>query len=211
MKVLVTGFEPFGKESINASQAAVQQLPDQIETIDIIKEIIPTAGKAAMDRIAQLVHQHQPDVVLSVGQAAGRAAITIERVGINVDDYRIADNHGEQPIDQPIVENGPDAYLCWLPIKRMVQAIRSQHIPADISNTAGTFVCNHVCYATAHLLKEAGLPTISGFLHVPLLESQAKPGQPGLPLTDIVQGLTAVIASLQDLREDIKQTEGTFQ
>lgn len=211
MKVLVTGFEPFGSDVINASQEAVQQLPDRIEEMEIIKKIIPTAKRAAMNQIEQLVFQYRPDVVLSIGQAAGRNAITVERVGINIDDYRIPDNMQEQPIDQPIAVNGPDAYLCRLPIKRMVQAIRSEHLPADISNTAGTFVCNHVCYATAHLLKESGLSAKSGFLHVPLLESQAKPGQPSMTLTDIVRGLIAAIASLRVLDEDVKQTEGTFQ
>lgn len=211
MKVLITGFEPFGGEAVNASGAAVNLLPDQIAKVEVIKAIIPTAGKAAMDQIKLLVRQHKPDVILSVGQAAGRSAITIERVGINVDDYRIPDNQQEQPIDQPIAENGPDAYLCQLPIKRMIRSIREVHIPAELSNTAGTFVCNHVCYATAHFLKQEGLPAKSGFLHVPLLKQQAKMDQPSMALTDIVSGLNAAIASLQDQSDDIEYTEGTFQ
>ena len=146
MKILVTGFDPFGKESINPAIEAVKRLDDEIANAQIIKLEIPTIAHTSLAVIKQAIEDHEPDMVLSIGQAGGRSDITVERIGINIDDYRIADNGHQQPIDEKIFADGPDAYFVNLPIKAMVKSIRSAGIPASISNSAGTFVCNHVTY-----------------------------------------------------------------
>ena len=144
MKILVTGFDPFGGEEVNPAIETVKRLPDTIGGAKIIKLEIPTVCHQSLRVIDEAIAGYDPDVVLSVGQAGGRPDITVERVGINVDDCRIPDNAGNQIVDEPIYADGPAAYFVTVPIKAMVQRIRERNIPASVSNTAGTFVCNHV-------------------------------------------------------------------
>ena len=145
MKILVSGFDPFGGEKINPAIESVKLLPDEIKGAKIIKVEIPTVARKSLKKLEEVIEIEKPDVVLSIGQAGGRTDISVERVGINMDDFRIKDNEGNQPIDEKIAKDGPDAYLVTIPIKAMVQKMIENKIPASVSNTAGTFVCNHVC------------------------------------------------------------------
>lgn len=192
MKFLVTGFDPFGGQNINPAYEAVRLLPDQIDGATIIKAQIPTIFEQGADRLEQLIQTYTPDCVLMVGQAGGRAKISIERVAINVQDASITDNAGNQPVDQPIVKDGPAAYFATIPIKQITRRIHDAGIPCSVSDSAGTFVCNDLMYRMLHYAKIHELPMIGGFIHVPFLPSQAAalPGQaPSLSLEMIVQAL----------------------
>ncbi|MEE0881486.1 MAG: pyroglutamyl-peptidase I, partial [Turicibacter sp.] len=149
-KILITGFDPFGGEAINPATESVKQLPDEILGVQIIKREIPTVFDRSIETLYGILKEEQPDAVICVGQAGGRPNITVERVAINQDDARIPDNEGAQPIDRTIFEEGPAAYFSTLPIKAMVQNMKEAQIPAAISNTAGTFVCNHIMYGALH-------------------------------------------------------------
>lgn len=212
MKILVTGFDPFGGEAINPAIESVKKLDDEIAGAQIIKLEIPTVVHKSLHVIEEAIAKHDPDMILSVGQAGGRSDLTVERVGINVDDCRIPDNEGNQPIDEPIFADGPDAYLVNLPIKAMVEAIRKQGIPASISNSAGTFVCNHVTYGVRYLVEHKFPGKKCGFIHIPYLPSQVvdKSGQPSMALDVIVEGLQAAITAMVEHKEDIKTTGGTI-
>lgn len=212
MKILVTGFDPFGKESINPAIEAVKRLDDEIANAQIIKLEIPTIAHTSLAVIKQAIEDHEPDMVLSIGQAGGRSDITVERIGINIDDYRIADNGHQQPIDEKIFADGPDAYFVNLPIKAMVKSIRSAGIPASISNSAGTFVCNYVTYGVRYLLEKRGKGQKSGFIHIPYLPSQVvdKPNQPSMALDVIVKGIQAAITAMVEQAIDVKESEGTI-
>ena len=184
MKILVTGFEPFGGEQRNPSAEVVECLPKRISDSEIIKLILPVVRGKASSAIQNAVEKFCPDAVLSIGQAGGRTGISVERVAVNLDDYRIPDNEGNQPVEEPVVSGGPDGYFCTVPVKQMVSAIQAAGISAQQSLSAGTFVCNHVMYATLHFLAEK-YPTIKfGFIHIPYLPEQAadKPGQPSMSL-----------------------------
>lgn len=187
MKVLVTGFEPFGGESINPSWEAVRMLPDVIEGSTLIKIQLPVVQNKALERIHETIRKEQPDCVLSVGQAGGRKGITVERIGINCDDYRIADNEGNQPVDEKIFADGPDAYFASIPVRKIVEAINREGIEVSVSNTAGTYVCNHVLYGTRYLCEKEYGNIISGFIHVPYIREQEK--EPNMDLDDIAKAL----------------------
>ena len=197
-KILVTGFDPFGGEKINPSIEAVKRLPDEIGGARIVRKEIPTTRFGAMRAVEEAIICDDPDVIISVGQAGGRDRITVERIGINVDDYRIPDNDGNQPVDEPVAEDGPAAYFVTLPIKQMVQRITERGIPATVSNTAGTFVCNHVIYGTRHLIETKYPGKKSGFIHIPYLPEQVadKQGMISMPLEKIVEGLIAAIEAV---------------
>ena len=200
MKVLLTAFEPFGGESINPALEAIQLIPDKIGEKEIVRAIIPTAFESSIATVIAYIEKEQPDVVLSIGQAGGRSDITVERVAININDARIPDNEEKQPVDQPIVEDGPAAYFSNLPIKAMVQAIREVEIPASVSNTAGTFVCNHLMYGVLHYLKSHYPQARGGFIHVPFLPKQVAQRAntaPSMSLENIVKGIEAAIAVIQ--------------
>lgn len=154
MKILVTGFDPFGGESINPAIESVKKLPDKILDAEIIKLEIPTVAKKSINKIEEAIIKHNPDVILSIGQAGGRFDITVERIGINIDDFRIKDNEGNQFIDTPIFEDGDSSYFSNLPVKAMVENIQNKNIPASVSYTAGTFVCNHVLYGVRYLIEK---------------------------------------------------------
>lgn len=210
MKILVSGFDPFGGETINPSIEAVKRLPDSINGVEIIKLEIPTVIGKSIDVLTQAVEKHLPDVVLSVGQAGGRSDITVERIAINIDDCRIKDNEGNQPIDEPIVRDGPDAYFLTLPIKSIVSNLQSQGIPASVSNSAGTFICNHVAYGMAHLAKTKYPNMKTGFIHIPFIPEQVlnKSNMPSLSLDLIIKALEMVIQTISEVNEDIKETGG---
>ena len=190
-KLLITGFDPFGGESINPSWEAVKLLPETIGEYTVYKLQIPTVFGAAAEKLLETAAEIKPDVIISVGQAGGRAAVTPERIGINVRDARITDNAGISPKDEPIVPGGPDGYFSTLPVKAMITAINNAGLPAAISNTAGTFVCNDVLYTLLH--HYAGTDVRCGFIHVPYLPQQ---GEPSLPLEQTVQALIAAISAL---------------
>ncbi|HEL1640282.1 TPA: pyroglutamyl-peptidase I [Streptococcus suis] len=212
MKILVTGFDPFDKEVINPALEVVKQLPDQIAGAEIIKLEVPTVFHKSAAVLEEKMRECQPDVVLCLGQAGGRAELTPERVAINQDDARIADNEGQQPIDVAIREDGPPAYFSTLPIKAMVEAIRQQMIPASVSNTAGTFVCNHLMYQALYLADKKFPQTKAGFMHIPFLPEQVvqKPNQPSMALETIVKGLEAAISAIVEYadKEDVKTVGG---
>jgi len=214
MKILVTGFDPFGGEKINPALETIKRLPDTILGAQIIKLEIPTVVGKSLAKIKETVEKENPDAVLSIGQAGGRSEITVERVGINIDDCRIPDNEGNQPIDEPVVKGGPAAYFVTIPIKAIVENIKAHNIPASISNTAGTFICNHVCYGVAHLAAQrtaAGKPMKSGFIHIPFLPEQVigKPAlTPSMSLETIVSGITHALEAIVKHGSDIKVSGG---
>ena len=211
MKILVTGFDPFGGEPINPAIESVKKLPDNIAGAEIIKLEIPTVRGKSLEKIEKAIQEHNPDIILSVGQAGGRFDITVERVGINMDDFRIPDNEGNQVIDEPIFSDGDNAYFVKLPVKAMVQNIQKNKIPASISYTAGTFVCNHVLYGVLYLVEKKYKGKKSGFIHIPFLPEQVvdKRNMPSMELNTIVTGLTAAIEAIVENAEDIKETGGT--
>lgn len=210
MKILVTGFDPFGGEPINPAIETVKRLPDVIADAEIIKLEIPTVCHKSLRVIDEAIAKYDPDVVLSIGQAGGRPDITVERVGINVDDCRIPDNDGNQIIDEPVYRDGPDAYFVTVPIKAMVQRIQSRNIPASVSNTAGTFVCNHVTYGVCHLIATKYQGKRSGFIHIPYLPQQVtdKKNMPSMSQDLMVEAIEAAIEAIVDTTEDIKMMGG---
>ena len=209
MKILITAFEPFGGEAQNPSKEVLAQLPEQIGRARIIKLLLPTAFVEAPKQAMAAMAAHQPDAVLCLGQAGGRAGITIERVAINVDDAGIPDNVGRQPVDMPIAPEGPAAYFCTLPIKKILAAIQHAGLPAGISDSAGTYVCNHLTYALLHHAATEGLATKIGFIHLPFMAAQAEgrtPPVPFLRLDSIKQG---ILAAVQVLAEEGQTAAGT--
>ena len=190
--ILLTGFEPFGTATSNPSGEIVKQISGD----NIVTAILPVAYAQSAERLLSLIEQHNPDVVICLGQAEGRTQITPEKVAINLDDARLADNEGVLRNDVKIIEHGPDAYFSTLPVKDMVEAMKAQGIPAAVSLSAGAFLCNHVFYVAQN--KFAGSNVRSGFVHVPLMDSQA-PEFPGLPTMPLDQMVIAVRAMLEVL------------
>lgn len=195
MKILVTAFDAFNKEPINPSLMMLEALPDELFGHEIVKQILPTVFGESAALVLHRLAEVEPDAILCLGQAGGRAAITLERVAINVNDASIADNAGNQPVDEPIVVGGPAAFFSTLPNKAIVAALREADIPAQISNTAGTYVCNQVLYAVLHYLSENDLPARATFMHVPYLPSQVldKPGVASMSLDDMNRALEIAI------------------
>ena len=201
MKILVTGFEPFGGESINPAAEILKQLPETINGAEIITMLVPVVRYRSIEMIKEEIQRSDPDVILSLGQAGGRAKLTVERVGINVDDQRIPDNDGKQVIDEPIYEDGPDAYFVSIPVKKVVSAMNNAGVPAAVSNTAGTFICNHVLYGVRYWLEKEYPQKKSGFIHVPFLPSQSTDKGtdiPSMSLEDMVRGITAALYALSE-------------
>ncbi len=210
MKILVTGFDPFGGDSINPAFEAVRKIPKNIAGADIEILEIPTVFHKSIRTVTDFLDRGSFDAVLLVGQAGGRFALTPERVGINLDDARIKDNEGNQPIDVPIAPEGPAAYFSTLPIKAMVENIRSKGIPAKVSNTAGTFVCNHLMYGVLHHIASKNLSVRGGFIHVPFLPEQVleRDNTPAMALEDIARGLEAAVEAMVLHHTDISVTGG---
>lgn len=173
MKILVTGFDPFEKETINPAFEAIKKLPEKIENAEIIKLEIPTSFKRSEEVMLSAIEKYSPDVILSIGQAGGRNEITLEKVAINLLEARIKDNDGYQPSNLPIKEDGETAYFTNLNIKGIVSHIKENKIPASISYTAGTFVCNSVMYNNLYLVNKKYPNIKTGFMHVPYSPEQA--------------------------------------
>lgn len=198
MKILVTGFDPFGGEATNPAWEAVRHLPDEVDGAEVVKVQIPTVFGRSADVVHAAILEHDPDVIVSVGQAGGRYSVNPERVAINIDDGRIPDNDGQQPIDVPIKDDGPPAYFSSLPIKAMATAMKEAGIPAAVSNTAGTYVCNHIMYQVLYMVAHEFPGKRAGFVHVPYLPVQVldKPNEPSLGLDELVTALTAGLSAI---------------
>jgi len=210
--VLVTGFDPFDGERLNPSWEVCRALPRQIAGHRVETCKVPCEFRTSIEAVAAAIERHRPAIVLCLGQAGGRAHLTVERVAINVNDARIEDNSGARPIDEPIAPNGPAAYFATLPIKAMTAAIRAAGVPAHVSNSAGTYVCNHVMYGVLHFLAASNLGARAGFMHLPYAEAQVlgKPGVPALSLASMARGVEAAIAAACEHHEDIRAAEGAL-
>jgi pyroglutamyl-peptidase len=207
--VLLTGFAPFGGESLNPSWQAVRALHGRrINGHRIVSRQLPVEFGASLKELRTAIRQSRPALVLCVGQAGGRASMSLERVAINVDDARIPDNAGAQPVDSEIVKDGPAAYFTGLPIKAMLMALRDAGIPAEISQTAGTYVCNHVFYGLMHALRNRRIR--GGFVHIPYSPEQAErhPGAPALSVETVVQGLRIALQVALETGLDRKLAAG---
>lgn len=211
MKVLVTGFDPFGGEKVNPAFEAVKLLPDTIAGAEIIKLEIPTVFTRSAAVVEEAIQKYQPDIVINVGQAGGRSCMTVERVAINLAEARIPDNDGEQPSDQPIREDGENAYFATVPVKAMVENMRAHGIPAHISYTAGTYVCNSIMYNVLYLIDKKYNGIKGGFIHVPYEGGQVveKPnGTPFMSLEMIAKGLEYSIEAAVTNETDVKKVMG---
>ena len=187
-KLLITGFDAFGKAAINPSWEAVKLLPDTIADFEVHKLEIPTVFGLATEKVLEKAREINPDVILCVGQAGGRDAVTPERIGVNIRDAKIPDNTGNQPVGEFVAEDGPAAYFSTVPVMKMAAAIQAKGLPGMVSNSAGAFVCNDTLYSLLH--HYAGTATRVGFIHVPYLPEQ---GTPSMALPDLVAALTAAI------------------
>jgi pyroglutamyl-peptidase len=212
MKALVTGFEPFGGDRVNPSFEALQLLPSRLGAVDIATRALPVVYGVALPVLRDAIATTEPDIVLCVGLAGGRTELSLERVAINVDDARIPDNDGNQPIDRPVIAGGPTAYFATLPIKAAVAALREAGIPAAVSNSAGTFLCNHVFYGLMHEAACGARRFRGGFLHVPYLPSQAarQRGTPSIALEQIVEGIEIILATTAARFDDLVVSEGAI-
>lgn len=193
-QLLITGFDPFGGEGINPSWEAVHLLEDTIGEYRLTKLRLPTVFGRAADLLLEAADRLQPDAVLCVGQAGGRAGITPEVIGINLREARIPDNEGHQPQNEPVIPGSPAAYFATLPVREMVRAVQAGGLPASLSYSAGAFVCNDVLYSLLHRFD--GTAVRAGFVHVPYLPGQAGGDKPSMSLADIVRGLTLAIGAL---------------
>ena len=187
-KLLITGFDPFGGQTVNPSWLAVERLPDRIGDFAIYKKMIPTVFGTAAEAVLEEAEKVQPDVILCVGQAGGRDAVTPERIAVNIRDARIADNAGNQPKAEFVAKDGPAAYFATVPVEKMAEGIRQAGIPATVSNSAGAFVCNDVMYTLLH--HYAGTAVKAGFVHVPYIPEQ---GSPAMELERITSALRLAI------------------
>lgn len=205
MKIVITGFDPFGGEKINPAWEAVKSLPDKIGDIEVVKVQVPTVFKKSAKKLFEAIDREKPDAVVCVGQAGGRFDITVERVGINIEDGRIPDNEGYQPIDTAIFEDGENAYFATLPIKAMVDEMKKENVPASVSNSAGTYVCNHLMYSLLYYLDKKGLKDVrGGFVHVPFIPEQVvdKKNMPSMELSRITRGLEIALKAISEHRVD---------
>lgn len=206
--VLLTGFDAFGGERLNPSWLAAQALHGHhVAGHRVVAAQLPTVFDESLHVLRGLLKQHRPALVICVGQAGGRSALSLERVAINVNDARIADNAAAQPVDTPVVPDGPAAYFTTLPIKAMLAALQQAGVAGEVSQTAGTFVCNHVFYGLMHLLatQRGFRRTRGGFIHVPYLPEQ---GTPSMTLEDMVHGLRLALRCALTTQHDIVQGAG---
>lgn len=207
MKVLITGFDPFGGETINPAFEAVKLLPDVIAGAEIVKLEVPTVFSRSEQVIKEAVENEKPDLIISVGQAGGRSCVTLEQVAINLAQARIPDNDGEQPMGEKLKEDGDDGYFTTLPIQAALEQVRNAGLPCHISYSAGTYVCNAVMYNVLYLTKKEYPDVRAGFVHVPYICEQVvdKPnGTPYMVLSDIVRSLTAIVEACVLVKEDKK-------
>jgi pyroglutamyl-peptidase len=211
--ILLTGFEPFDGEVENPSWQAVRPLTDErIDGHPIVTRLMPCVFGEAIARLEAEIAALDPEIVICVGQAGGRAEISVERVAINLDDARIPDNAGAQPLDRPIVPEGPAAYFSSLPVKAIVRDLRAAGIPAGPSQTAGTFVCNHIFYGACHARATARSKLRTGFIHVPYSPAQAvnHPGEPSLAVPIISEALRIAVATTLRNKVDAREVGGAL-
>jgi pyroglutamyl-peptidase len=206
LRVLVTGFAPFADAAVNPSEQAVRALlADPPPGLDLAGAVLPVTYAGALPALRAALARYRPDAVLATGLAGGRPHVSVERVAINIDDARIADNDGARRIDAPVVPGGPAAYFATVPIKAIAAAIRAAGIPAEVSQSAGTFLCNHVFYQGCHIAATVRPGMRVGFLHLPWLPEQ---GTPGMALADMLTGIRAALAALRDTAADLAVAEG---
>ncbi len=209
--VLISGFEPFGGMPLNPALEVIRALDGtELQGLGIIRTVkVPVVLAKCIVTVASAIRDYEPDAVLMVGLAPGRTGIMPERVAINVDDFRLVDNEGNQIVDQPVIKDGPVAYFSTLPIKAMVQEMRQAGIPSAVSNSAGTFVCNHLFYGVMHELRDRDIR--AGFIHVPLLPEQAvKSDEPSMALEQVIQGLTICARTVLMNQKDVALPAGAI-
>jgi pyroglutamyl-peptidase len=206
--VLITGFEPFGGETRNPSQEIAETLHGrEVQRRRIVGAVLPCVFGESIRELKRLLREHRPEVVIALGQAGGRPHITPERIAINLDDARIPDNAGAAPVERPVVRGGPAAYWSTLPVKAIVQELSARGVPASVSHTAGTFVCNHVFYGLMHLLRRSS-GVRAGFIHVPFLPEQVKRQEPSLPLETMIEAIAVAVEVTLRRRRDVRVTGG---
>lgn len=195
MKVLLTGFDPFEGNTINPALEVVKGVRSKIGEIEVQKLEIPTVFGKSIEKILEAANAYSPDMILSIGQAGGRYEITLERVAININDARIKDNEGNQPIDEAIYEDGENAYFSNLPLKAMLQKMKDTEIPTSISNSAGTFVCNSVMYGVLYHIHKHKIATKGGFIHIPYMPEQIlnKPNTPYMEKERMIKGIETAL------------------
>jgi len=210
MKALVTGFDPFGGDSVNPSSLAVSRLKTKIGPVSVSTAVLPTSYARSAAVLRDAIEETRPGIVLCVGQAGGRTELSLERVGINVQDARIPDNDRHQPIDLPVRADGPAAYFATLPVKACVAEMRKAGLPAGVSNTAGTFVCNHILYSLMDIIASHPGNMRGGFLHIPYVPEQVARlgGAPSMAVDDIVRGIEIIVATSAARTADIHTAEG---
>lgn len=210
MKILLTAFEPFGGEKINPAMEAVKLVRNEILGAEIVKCYVPVVFKKSIDVVLTAMETEKPDAVLCIGQAGGREAVTPERVAINIDDARLPDNEGNLPIDEPVYRDGKNAYFSSLPVKAMVRAIEEAGIPSALSNTAGTYVCNHLMYGVLYNIEKYYPGMRGGFIHVPYIPEQlsGRPGVASMPLSEIARALEAALSAIIENKVDISAALG---
>ena len=211
MKILVTGFDPFGGDKINPAYEAVKLLPAKVAGAEVVVEEVPTVYRKCGEVLEQAIEKHKPDAVVCVGQAGGRSVISIEKVAVNLAEARIPDNDKQQPSDQPTIEGGATAYFSTLPVKAMVKNVKEHGIPANISYTAGTFVCNDIMYRLLYMIDHKYPKMRGGFIHVPFDTNQVldKPeGTPSMPAATIAKGLEYAIEAVVTHGQDIQGLAG---
>jgi pyroglutamyl-peptidase len=193
MRVLVTGFEPFGGGQINSSLEAVLRLPSRMGQLKIVTAGLPTSYSRSLPALEAAIARVQPGLVLCTGQAADRSTLCVERVAVNVQDARIPDNDGAQPVDTAVIRGGPAAYLATLPVRAAVAALRAADLPAQVSMSAGTFVCNHVFYGLMHMAGGRKPAFRGGFLHLPALPGCTTNRAACMALESVILGISTVI------------------
>lgn len=212
MKILVTGFDPFGGEKVNPAFEVIKKLKDNIEGAEIVKLQVPTAFYSSINKTVEKIEEIKPDAVLMIGQAGGRFDVTVERIAINLDDARIPDNEGNQPIDNSIDGEGLIAYFATLPIKAIVNKIKEKNIPASVSNSAGTYVCNHLMYGVLNHIYKNKLIIKAGFIHIPFLLEQVlnKPNVPAMTLDSMVIAIESAIEVIAGNEEEVEVIGGAI-
>ena len=211
MKILVTGFDPFGGATINPAYEAVKLLPAEIKGASIVTKEIPTVYIKDGVVLEACIQEEKPDIVICVGQAGGRSHMTVEKVAVNLMEARIPDNDGQQPVDTPVYEDGPDAYFATIPVKAMVQKMRDNKIPAKVSYTAGTFVCNDIMYRLLYMADRKYPGMRGGFIHVPFLPEQVldmADGTPSMTAELIAKAIECGIEAILETETDIKVAMG---
>ncbi|WP_064580895.1 pyroglutamyl-peptidase I [Streptobacillus moniliformis] len=208
-KILITAFEPFGGEKINSTEKVLNFLPEKIGNLEIIKLLLPVVRNKSLCKIKDKIMEEKPKYILSLGQAGGSKNIAIERIGINVDDYRIKDNAGNQPIDEKIFCDGENAYFSTLPIKKIYEKLENKGYSVKISNTAGTFVCNHVLYGIRYMIEKEKLDIKSGFIHIPYIDEQVKDDNTfSMSIKDILNAIICAIEVIENYEKDEKIVAG---